>query len=281
MKPLIINFVPTGMIPSKKMTPYVPVSCSEIVEQVAEASELGITLVHLHARDEAGLPTWKASVYEKIFSGIRKYCPDLVICASLSGRNASEFEKRSEVLQLLPDMGSLTLGSLNFIKTASLNSPEMIERLAGKMLELGITPELECFDSGMVHYSNFLISKGLLKPPYYYNLIVGNIFSSQLNPIHIGSMIADLPTDSHWSLGGLGAQQLKANNLGILLGGGVRVGIEDNIWYDSDRTQLATNLALLKRIHNLAKIYGRAIMTSQEFGALGFYTKRTTAVHKA
>ena len=121
MQPLIINFVPTGMIPSKKMTPYVPVSSTEIVEQVAEANELGITLVHLHARDEAGLPTWKASVYEKIFSGIRKYCPDLVICASLSGRNAHEFENRSEVLQLLPDMGSLTLGSLNFIKTASLN----------------------------------------------------------------------------------------------------------------------------------------------------------------
>ncbi len=118
---LVINFTPTGMIPTKEMTPHVPVSPSEIIEDVHEAYELGITMVHIHARDKVtGEPTYKAEVYEEIILGVRKYAPELVVCVSLSGRNWSEFEKRSEPIQLTgkakPDMGSLTLSSLNFNK---------------------------------------------------------------------------------------------------------------------------------------------------------------------
>src|SRR4030043_54047 len=116
---LIINFTPTGMIPTKEMTPHVPVSVQEIVEDVHRAVEIGITMVHLHARDErTGEPTYKAEVYEKIIAGIRKFAKDLVICVSLSGRNFNQFEKRAEPLKLernaKPDMGSLTLSSVNF-----------------------------------------------------------------------------------------------------------------------------------------------------------------------
>jgi len=107
--PLIINFTPTGMIPRKEQTPHVPVSTDEIIEEVHKADELGITMVHLHARNNDGNPTYKADVYDKILSGLRKHCPDLVLCVSLSGRDFPEIEKRSEVLQLKPDMGSLTL----------------------------------------------------------------------------------------------------------------------------------------------------------------------------
>lgn len=271
--PLIINFIPTGMVPDKNLTPHVPISPSEIIEQVCEAFELGITLVHLHARDKIGEPTWEVSIYDEIISGIRKYCPDIVICASLSGRNFPEFEKRTAVLELAPDMGSLTLGSMNFSKVPSINSPKMIHKLAAKMLLLGVNPELECFNSGMINYSHYLIAKDLIKPPYYFNLIVGNIFSAQMDITHIGTMINALPENSYWSLGGLGDYQLKANNLAILYNGGVRVGIEDNIWYDVNRLQYATNIELLKRIHTLARIHERKIMTSKEFGLLGFYNK--------
>ena len=87
---LIINFTPTGMIPTKDMTPHVPVSVSEIVEDVHRASEIGITMVHLHARDTiTGIPTYKKEIYGKIVEGIRKYAPYLVICISLSGRDFS------------------------------------------------------------------------------------------------------------------------------------------------------------------------------------------------
>ena len=98
---LIINFTPTGMIPTKDMTPHVPVSVSEIVDDVQKASEIGITMVHLHARDPiSGVPTYKKEVYAEIIGGIRKYAPELVICVSLSGRDFGELEKRSDPLLL-------------------------------------------------------------------------------------------------------------------------------------------------------------------------------------
>jgi 3-keto-5-aminohexanoate cleavage enzyme len=101
---IIINFCPTGMVPTKAITRYVPITPLEIIEQTHEAFELGITIVHLHARNEDETPTYKSSVYQEIFEGVRKHCPGLIICGSSSGRNWSEFEKRSEVLELKPDM---------------------------------------------------------------------------------------------------------------------------------------------------------------------------------
>jgi uncharacterized protein (DUF849 family) len=267
---LIINFTPTGMIPTKKMTPYVPISISEIVDDVHKASEIGITMVHLHARDAiTGAPTYDKAVYAKIFGGIRKYAPEHVTCVSLSGRDFGELEKRSDPLLLegkfKPDMGSLTLSSLNFNKTASVNAPEMVVNLAKMMKEKGIVPELEAFDIGMINYAKYLERKKLIEAPYYFNLLFGNIACSQANLLHSGVMINDLPAHSHWSVAGIGNEQLKMNSLAIAIGGGVRVGIEDNIWYDADRTRLATNSDLLKRVHLIANANERKVMSSKDF----------------
>lgn len=270
---LIINFTPTGMVPTKDMTPHVPIEPEEIIHQVHEAYEIGITLVHVHARDSDGSPTYKRSVYQKILEGIRKHCPDLVICASLSGRLFKSFKERSEVLELQPDMGSLTLSSLNFSRQASMNSPEMIVMLAERMNELGVSPELECFDAGMVNYSKYLVEKQILKPPFYFNILLGNIAGAQADLVHAGTMVRDLPDQSYWSFAGIGLEQLKANVMAIVNGGGVRIGLEDNIWYDSQRTELATNAGLVSRIHELAAICERKIMPSKEFGLLGFYNQ--------
>lgn len=271
-RPLVINFIPTGMVPTKVMNPNVPISVAEIVEQVHEAYEIGITLVHLHARDgEDAAPTWKAEIYGHIFEGIRQYCPDLVLCASLSGRNYNVFEKRSEVLALRPDMGSLTLSSLNFVGQASTNSPDMIQRLALKMLEEGVHPEWEVFDLGMLHYGHYLVRKNILQPPYYVNIISGNIAGIQTNLLELGAIVAQLPAGAIWAFGGIGQQQLAANSLAIATGGGVRVGLEDNLYFDGSRKVLATNASLLRRVHELADIFERPLMSPAEFGALGFY----------
>ena len=266
----ILNFTPTGMIPTKDMTTHVPITVSEIVEDVHQASEIGITMVHLHAREEStGVPTYKKEIYAQIVEGIRKYAPELVICLSLSGRNFSEIELRSDPLMLKgnlkPDMGSLTLSSLNFNKTASVNSPDTVMALANIMKEKGIVPELEAFDIGMINYAKYLERKKLIEPPYYFNLLFGNIACSQANLLHAGVMINDLPQESLWSLAGIGNEQLKMNSLSLAFGGGVRVGIEDNIWYDTKRNVLAKNVDLLKRIHVIADANERTLMTPQDF----------------
>ncbi len=270
---LIVNLAPTGMIPTKEMTPHVPVTAGEIIEDVHEAVEVGITMVHLHARDEqTGEPAYRAEVYDKIIAGIRRFSSDLVICVSLSGRTFSEFEKRVDPLTLegnvKPDMGSLTLSSVNFNKQTSINTPDVIQALAREMRRRGILPELEAFDSGMINYAKYLEGKGLLEPPHYFNLIAGNIACAQADLLHIGIMIRDLPPNSLWSMGGVGDYQLVVNSVAIAAGGGVRVGLEDNIWYDPSRTKLACNIDLVRRIHSLAEANEREIMTPKELRKL-------------
>ena len=269
----IINFTPTGMIPTKEMTPHVPVSVEEIIEQVLAAAEIGITSVHLHARDpETGMPTYKADIYGEMIAGIRKYRPDLVLCVSTSGRIFNKFEERAEVLgltgELKPDMASLTLSSVNFNRQASINSPDTIMALAQEMKGKGILPELEVFDVGMINYAKYLERKGLIEPPYYFALILGNIACAQADLLHCGVMIRDLPADSVWSIGGVGDVQLMINSLAISIGGGVRVGLEDNIFYDPQRKKLADNLELVKRIHRLAEANERLIMKPVELREL-------------
>ena len=284
---LIINFTPTGMIPTKEMTPFVPISVSEIVEDIHEACELGISMVHIHARDAvSGKPTYKAEVYARIIEGVRKYSPELIICASLSGRDFAEFEQRAEPLELdgnvKPDMGSLTLSSVNFNKQASVNEPGMIQALALRMKDRGIVPELEAFDTGMINYARYLAKKSMISPPYYFNLILGNIACAQADLLYAGIMIKDLPERSLWSLAGIGDSQLPMNSIAIAMGGGVRIGLEDNIFFDDQRTKLARNIDLLRRIRSIADNHDRPLMTSRELRQLldleaghGLYGRKT------
>lgn len=251
------------------MTPYVPVTPDEIIEDVLQASTLGVTIVHLHARDPStGEPTYRKDIYNEIIRGIRQENKDLILCVSTSGRVHNEFDKRSECLELdgefRPDFASLTLSSLNFNKQASINSPDTIKNLAKKMMERGIRPELEVFDLGMVNYAKYLIRKGLLSPPYYFDIILGNIACAQAEMLHLGLLVNELPEESIWSGGGVGNAQLQMNLLSIVCGGGVRVGLEDNIWYDERRTSLATNIDLVKRIVSIAEAIGKSPYTPIE-----------------
>ena len=270
---VIVNFAPTGMIPTRDMTPHVPLSVTEIIEDVHQAVEIGITMVHLHARDEhTGEPTYHAEIYGRLIEGIRKFSKDLVIGVSLSGRTFKEFDQRAAPLQLTgalkPDMGSLTLSSVNFNRVASLNAPAMIQALATEMQQKRILAELEAFDVGMINYARYLEKRSLLTPPHYFNLLMGNIACAQADMLHAGVMLRDLPPDSYWSLAGIGNAQRMLNTLGIACGGGVRVGLEDMIWYDQGRTRLAGNRDLLERIHRIAELHARPIMPPKEFRSL-------------
>jgi uncharacterized protein (DUF849 family) len=268
-KKFILNFTPTGMIPTKEMTPHIPITPDEIVHQVSEVADLGINMVHLHARDPiTGEPTYKKEIYTEIIRGIRNKSKDLILCVSTSGRTFSEFEKRSDCLhlegELKPDFGSLTLSSLNFNNQTSISTPQMIQALAKEMLERGIRPELEAFDVGMINYAKYLIEKELIYPPYYFNLILGNIACAQANLLNLGLMINELPAGSVWSVGGVGRFQLPMNAAALVAGGGVRVGLEDNIWFDDERTRLATNRELVERVLSIAHALGRVPYSGKE-----------------
>lgn len=256
------------MIPTKEMTPHVPISPQEIIKEVLEARQFGISMVHLHARAKGGRSTYKKEIYSEIINGIRRVDKNIILCVSTSGRFYAEFEKRSDCLLLegtsKPDMASLTLSSLNFNNTASINSPETIQMLAKMMMERGIKPELEAFDIGMINYAKYLCNKKLLKPPFYFNLILGNIACAQANILNLGLMINDLPEGSIWSAGGVGDTQLKMNVCAMINGGGIRVGLEDNIWLTPRRDRLATNMDLLRRIYLISQSLELEIASPKE-----------------
>ena len=264
----IINFTPTGMIPTKDMTKHVPLTPKEIIKDALECAELGVNMIHLHARDENGVPTYKKELYKEIICGIREKRSDLILIATCSGRNFSEFEKRSEVLELKgdakPDMGSLTLSSLNFNKQASVNDPNMIKSLAQKMLDNGIKPELEVFDVGMLNYARYLARKGIIKSPFYYNFIIGNIACAQATLLHMGVMLQDVMDDSLVTMGGVGDVQQDVNVVGVIFANGSRTGLEDNIYFDKEKNLLATNKQLIERIRKHIEVLGYRVATSQE-----------------
>ena len=269
----IINFTPTGTQTTRDNS-FAPLEVNEIIDEVIMANEMGITITHLHARDEVTLKnTYKKEVYQKILEGIKQYCPDLILCVSLTGRHFPDFSHRSEVLQCKPDMASLTMSSLNFPSGASVNEPEMISSLILEMEKHGVIPELECFDSGMINYANYLISKGVLKGPHYMNIILGNIYNGQFDLATMASIKSVIPNNTVTCVGGIGSQQLTSNLMGLLYFDGIRIGLEDNLYLVGK--EKTTNKQLLQRVHNLMSQMNIELISSKELKTLGYENKLT------
>lgn len=255
---LIINLAPTGIVANSQASPYLPLTHERIIDDVAHALELGVQMVHLHARNADESHCADPEPYGRLIEAIRKLPGgrECVLVVSTSGRSNQSFESRSRVLELdgamKPDMASLTLSSLNFMQSASINTPDTIRSLAQRMQEVGIKPELEIFDLGMLNFAKVLNKEGLLAKTVYANLLLGNINGAQTELLHAGILLSGIPDEWVVSIAGVGRFQLNANTLGIIYADGVRVGLEDNLWYDSSRTTLATNRTLVERTVRLA-----------------------------
>ena len=266
--PLIINVALTGVIPTKTLTKHIPISVDEIIEEAINVYDAGASMVHIHARDKNGKMTSDAKYYEKIISGIKKERPNLICCATTSGRDGQSIEERAEVLSLSgnakPDLASLTLGSLNFLSGASINSIDTVTELAYIMKEKGIKPELEIFDTGMVNLAHYLERHNIISGKKYFNILLGNLNTVGATIKDLAHIYSSLPDNSIWAAAGIGQFQLPMNMASIVAGGHVRVGLEDNIYYDLNKKQLATNVSLVNRIKKIANELERPISTPQE-----------------
>jgi len=267
-EPLIINVALTGNVPSKEDNPAVPITPDEIAADACRCYEAGAAIVHLHVRDEEGRATCRKDVFAEVISKVREVCPDVIICVTTSGRVNPQFEVRSQVLDLdgdlKPEMASLALGSFNFPTQVSISEPETIRRLAERMHERGIVPELEVFDSGMIDYAKYLIGKGVLRPPFYFNLLLGSLGSLNATPLNLATLAMSLPERSIWSAAGMGRFQFQMNAMAVVMGGHVRVGLEDGLFMDTTKTRVATNESLVERLVKLAHSLERTIATPAE-----------------
>jgi 3-keto-5-aminohexanoate cleavage enzyme len=180
------------------------------VADVARCMALGVQMVHLHARDANGVQTGDPAPYGRLVEAIRALPggQELVVCVTTSGRLDNSFDARARVLDLTgdakPDMASLTLSSLNFAQSASVNAPDTIRQLARRMQERGIKPELEVFDVGMANFARVLLREGLVNGPLYVNVLLGNIAGAQPDLLQLAAILAALPPDCIVSIAGLG-----------------------------------------------------------------------------
>ena len=267
-KPLIINLAPTGMVPTRAQNASLPVTPDQIAEDAARCRAAGAAIIHLHARESDESPTYRGEIYREVIARVRQRVPDLIICVSTSGRNFKTFEQRSEVLSLdgdvHPEMASLTLGSMNFPQQASVNEPAMIRKLADAMNERGIVPELEVFELGMIDYAKYLIGKKVLREPFYFNILLGSLGTLSATGFNLATAVLSLPADATWAGAGIGRFQFFVNSMAITMGGNVRVGLEDNLIWDQETKEPATNHALIERLSKLAIAAGRQVATPDE-----------------
>lgn len=262
MEKLIITVAPTGSVPKKKNNPHVPITPKEIIEIGVRCEAAGASILHIHARnpvDESPSPEY--SIFEETYLGLKERT-NLILQISTGGRAGMAYEKRCDRLKLRPEMASLTTGSVNFPDSIYENSPSLIEALAADMLRYGIKPEMEIFDLAMIANALDLVSKGLAVPPLHFDFVMGlkgAMPASIENLVHLRNSI---PQDATWTVAAIGSAQLVMGIHAILMGGHVRVGLEDNIYYR--KGELATNERLIERIVKLAGDVGREVATPDE-----------------
>ena len=263
VQPLIITAAVVGAELSRQDTPFLPLTPDEIAEEAWEAQQAGAAMVHLHARAADGSPTQGIQAYQSIIQAVRSRCPDLIIQVSTGGAVGMSAEERLQPLALQPDMASLTTGTVNFGEEVFYNSLPMIRQFARAMLEKNIRPELEIFDSGMIANALRLFKEGLLLEPLHFNFVLGVPGGAAGTLKNLMHMVESVPPSSTWCASGIGAAQLPLTTMAILLGGHVRVGLEDNIYYR--RGELSQgNAPLVARVFRLAGELGRPLATPNE-----------------
>lgn len=219
-------------------------------------------MVHIHARDSAGRPTLEAAVFARIKAIISERT-DLIVQISTGGRAGTDVEARAAAVRLTcPEMASLTTGSTNFPDRVYANSFEVVEYLARAMAEADTKPEMEVFEAGMITNALLLVDKKLAVPPLHFDFVLGSRGSLAASPRNLLFLSESIPQGSTWTVAGLGRWQLPMAALAIVMGGHVRVGLEDNLYYR--KGQPATNEQLVARVTRLAGELGRDVATPDE-----------------
>jgi 3-keto-5-aminohexanoate cleavage enzyme len=261
--PVIITAAVVGAELTRENTPYLPLTPEEIAEEAKAAHEAGAAMVHLHARAKDGSPTQDREVYQEIIEAVKARAPKMIIQVSTGGAVSMKAKERLQPLALQPEMASLTTGTVNFGEEVFYNDMPMIREFARTMLERNIRPEIEVFDSGMIPAALRLLKEGLLREPLHFNFVLGVPGAAAGTVKNLLHMVESIPPGSTWTVSGIGAAQLPLATTALILGGNVRVGLEDNIYYQ--RGMLTEgNAPLVARVVRIAKELGRGVATPDE-----------------
>ncbi|WP_434599346.1 3-keto-5-aminohexanoate cleavage protein [Streptomyces sp. A5-4] len=280
---VIITCALTGAGDTVRKSPHVPVSPEQIARSAVEAAEAGAAVVHIHVRDpESGAPSRDPLLYREVIERIKETGTDVVInltagmggdlvidpdepLKQLPGTDlVSGLERLPHVEDLLPDICTLDCGSLNFGDGSNLyvSTPDMLRTGARRIQELGVRPELEIFDTGQLWFAKQLLAEGLLDDPTVFQLCMGVPWGAPADPGVLQSMVNMLPGGAQWASFSLGRMQMPWVAQSILLGGHVRVGLEDNLYLGKGNK--ATNAQLVERAVTITEALGARVATPDE-----------------
>jgi 3-keto-5-aminohexanoate cleavage enzyme len=262
MQPVIITAAMVGAEVTRDQQPNVPTSPQEIIHAAVECYEAGAAIIHLHVRDAGGNATQDAEIFREVVEGIRARC-DVITQVSTGGAVWMSADERLQSIECRPDMATLTTGTVNFGDSVFMNSRGLVETFARRLRDYGVVPEIEIFDVGMLEEAMRLRNMGLITDPLQFDFVMGVPGGIGADPSHLVHLVHSIPPESTWSVAGIGRHQLTLGTIALAMGGNVRVGFEDNIYYR--KGQLATtNAQLVARIVRIAQELDRPIATSAQ-----------------
>lgn len=262
MEKLIITACLTGAEVTREQQPNLPLTTDEIAEAAYQCYLAGAAMIHVHARDAEGNPTQDYAVYKEIKEKTAAKC-NIIFQPSTGGATWHTPEQRMQPIELSPEMATLSMGTCNFADDVFMNTEENIRIFVKRMNELGVKPELECFEKGMIDTANRMAKKGLIKTPMHFDFVLGvpGAMGGELRDLLY--MVESIPAGSTWTVAGVGRYQLPLNIAAIMLGGHARTGFEDNIYYK--KGEIATsNAQLVERVARLSIEMGREVATPDE-----------------
>ncbi len=260
--PLIIICPVVGAELTRDVYPNLPLTPEEIAEASRRAVEAGAGVIHLHVRDENGLPTQRVDVFEEVSEKIRERC-DCILQYSTGGAVGTPLSERIAPLSLKPEMATLSMGSMNFGTGVYENSQETILAIYQAIRENGIMPELEIFDAGMMETMIRFLKKGLIERPFHVDFVLGVPGGMTGDIGNLMFLMDRAPGSQTWSAAGVGRYQLPLAIHAVALGGHVRIGIEDNIYYRKGEPA-ASNAMLIDRIVRIANELDRPVANPEQ-----------------
>lgn len=264
---IIITCAITGAETTKAANPALPVTPEEIAQGAFEAYQAGASVLHLHVRKDDGTPTQDVEVFRKAITLVRSKC-DIVVEVTTGGAAWMTPEERLQPVTLNPEMASLDCGTVNFGDEYIVNTLPIMRQFAREMKERGVRPTLECFDLGHVYASHILLKEGLIEAPFHYGLVLNVPGAAKYEPDVMEFMVRKLPAGAHFTAFGIGGKaNVDSIYATIALGGNIRVGFEDNIYYSKGRLA-ASNAELVERAARIAKDCGRTIARPEDVRAL-------------
>lgn len=262
MQKLIITAAMVGAETTRANQPNLPITPEEIADAAFACRRAGASICHLHVRTDDGEPTQDKERFRETIAAIRKKT-DIIVQVSTGGAVWMTPEERLQPIELAPEMATLTCGTVNFGEEVFWNGPALLQQFAAAFKAKGVRPEFEIFDAGMIANALHLAKLDLVEPPFHFDFVLGVPGALAASPKNLLYLTESIPAGATWSVAGIGRHQLSMAALAITLGGHVRVGFEDNIYYRKGELAVS-NAQLVERVARIAAELDRPLATPDE-----------------